>query len=578
MSGLWTSFYLATQSAIAGGVLPALSSVCLIYYIQHIVHLDQIRKVMGLLQDEVGVLELECRQLGRERSVTRVEIQLLQEMLGQPDFEKAVEVLLRRYVPNTKDGFAAVLHMSAGDSRPMVRGLSEESLRILAVGDDVLRELRTGTALVVEGGRLINNSLVSTIPPADRKKLERIALAGVGAGDQMQAILLTSRLLPVCGATEQQLLLLSRMATSLRGTLRQFLQLNRKTVELESTEDLLKLRDELDLQKANPLNVMNTFLERILKLMDAERGVVFLRQGTENHTLAPAARIGNAFSAGVEPVWRRHEESIAWAGFKFGQINVYDPEQLARFQVDSLIGSAITAPLSIDGRTPGILCLTRRSKQPYPPFRKAFLSKATDVFIAAMSREIQSQQVERQAREDSLTELANRREFDRQLERELESVHIRPNHECCLLLLDLDRFKKINDEYGHRAGDEVLRITARVLKDRVTRLRAGDRVLLARYGGEELALILPGFSMPGGLRVADEIREAIEQTKFHYEGRTLKATVSIGVAHCPVHAFSANELLEAADQALYRAKTRGRNRVCAAVRTPMVETGSGILG
>lgn len=175
-----------------------------------------------------------------------------------------------------------------------------------------------------------------------------------------------------------------------------------------------------------------------------------------------------------------------------------------------------------------------------------------------------------------MTELANRREFDRQLLREVEAVHAQQVDGCCLLLLDLDRFKKVNDDHGHQCGDEVLRITARVLKDRVARIRSGDRVLLARYGGEEMALILPSFTMQGALRIAEQIREAIEQTDFCHENRSIKVTASIGVANCPLHALNVPDLLEAADTALYQAKTRGRNRVCAAVQSPLVETGSGI--
>ena len=164
-----------------------------------------------------------------------------------------------------------------------------------------------------------------------------------------------------------------------------------------------------------------------------------------------------------------------------------------------------------------------------------------------------------QAREDGLTELANRREFDRQLLREVEAVHAREFDECSLLLLDLDRFKKINDEFGHQAGDEVLRVTARVLKDRISRIRSSDRALLARYGGEEMALILPAFSMPGALRIAEQIREAIEQTVFRHERHALRATVSIGVASYPEHAETVEALIASADAGLYKAKRSGRN-------------------
>ncbi|HTN04370.1 MAG TPA: GGDEF domain-containing protein, partial [Planctomycetaceae bacterium] len=313
-------------------------------------------------------------------------------------------------------------------------------------------------------------------------------------------------------------------------------------------------------------------------LVEADRGIVFLISDRHGSGLAPAARIGQPLSAGAEPVWRRHEEAIAWAGFRAQQQSSFDSAQLKRFHVDSLIGSALTIPIIIDDHTPRMLCLTRSRNTPFAAHLQSLLENAVDVFTTVMNRGLEAQEFERQAREDGLTELANRREFDRQLLREVEAVHAQQVEGCCLLLLDLDRFKKVNDDYGHQGGDEVLRITARVLKDRVARIRSGDRVLLARYGGEEMALILPSFTMQGALRVAEQIREAIEKTDFRHENRSIHVTVSIGVASCPLHALNAPDLLEAADTALYQAKARGRNRVCAAIQSPLVESGSGILG
>lgn len=579
MSGLWISLLQFSQTAASGGAISALAAVCLLYYLHHIYLLDGTRELMKSLREELSLVELECRQLGRERSVTRTEIQLLREMLGQPDFEKTSELLLRRFIPNVQEGLAAVIQLGpSADLRVMPRGLSEESVRNLQLDPEFVASLRNGPPILIDGSRLTSTRLMASLSVADRRKIESLALVGVGAGDQMHAILMTSRLLPVCGVQRQQLELLARIAASLSGSLHQYIRHHHQSAQLQFTQVLLELRGVLDALQADPIRVMQAFLERVVQLVEADRGVVFLISDRHGSGLAPAARIGQPLSAGAEPVWRRHEEAIARAGFKGQQQSSFDSTQLKRFHVDSLIGSALTIPIIIDDRTPGVLCLTRSRNAPFAAHLQSLLENAVDVFTTVMNRGLEAQEFERQAREDGLTELANRREFDRQLLREVEAVHAQQVDGCCLLLLDLDRFKKVNDDYGHQGGDEVLRITARILKDRVARIRSGDRVLLARYGGEEMALILPSFTMQGALRVAEQVREAIETTDFRYENRSIHVTVSIGVASCPLHALNAPDLLEAADTALYQAKTRGRNRVCAAIQSPLVESGSGILG
>lgn len=557
----------------------ALAAVCLVYYAYHTRLLDATRKTLHALREELSLAELECRQLGRERSVTRTEIQLLREMLGQPDFDKSCELLLRRFVPNVQDGLAAVMLLAQSSERRIWRrGLCDASALELQVDSELVESLRDGTPVLLDLHRLSSTRLMAGLTATDRRKVDQLALVGIGIGEQMQAILLTSRLLPVCGVPRQQLELLVRIASSLHGSLSQHVRIHDQTAQLRHTQVLLDLRSLLDSMQADPIRVMHAFLGRISELVQTDRGVVFLVADQDESSLAPAARSGRAMSAGVEPVWRRHEEAIAWAGFNARQLVAFDSEQLKRFDIDSLVGSALTIPVDLDDRTRGVLCLTRGRNERFSLHVRRLVESATEVFRNVINRGLIAQEFERQAREDSLTELANRREFDRQLLREVEAVHHQQNDECCLLLLDLDRFKKINDDFGHQAGDEVLRVTSRVLKDRVSRIRSSDRALLARYGGEEMALILPSFSMPGALRVAEQIREAIEQTAISYENRSIRATVSIGVASCPLHALTDQELLEAADQALYQAKTRGRNRVCAAVQAPLVESGSGILG
>ncbi|QXG47562.1 diguanylate cyclase [Pseudomonas viridiflava] len=155
---------------------------------------------------------------------------------------------------------------------------------------------------------------------------------------------------------------------------------------------------------------------------------------------------------------------------------------------------------------------------------------------------------------DPLTGLANRAAWAERLEQEMI---LWQQHKDSLLvgILDLDHFKRINDGYGHLAGDKVLKIVASVLKKR---LRPGD--FLARFGGEEFVVLMPATPVTTGLHLLDELRETVELCPFHFKGERVTITVSMGVT-----AFRSGErsevALKRADQALYRAKESGRNKV-----------------
>ncbi|MEY4267728.1 MAG: hypothetical protein RIS90_2263 [Pseudomonadota bacterium] len=159
---------------------------------------------------------------------------------------------------------------------------------------------------------------------------------------------------------------------------------------------------------------------------------------------------------------------------------------------------------------------------------------------------------------DPLTGLANRRHFREVLNREIDVV-ARSGEPALLLMLDIDHFKKINDTYGHPAGDQVLQAIAQCLGNCV---RPMDTV--ARYGGEEFAVILPSCQVAYGRVVADRIRESIEALSVQLSNQLeLQVTVSIGGAFAPEWIRSTIALwTDRADSQLYRAKAEGRNRVC----------------
>jgi len=166
--------------------------------------------------------------------------------------------------------------------------------------------------------------------------------------------------------------------------------------------------------------------------------------------------------------------------------------------------------------------------------------------------------VKRQAITDELTQLANRRRFTETLAVEVRRAE-RFGDPLALVLADLDDFKLINDQYGHQAGDEVLRLFADVLRENVR-----DFDLPVRYGGEEFAVLLPETGLDGAERLARRLQNALLRLRLReVGGDEPPVTASFGVAAFP-SARSAEELLSAADGALYRAKAAGKNRVALA--------------
>ena len=157
---------------------------------------------------------------------------------------------------------------------------------------------------------------------------------------------------------------------------------------------------------------------------------------------------------------------------------------------------------------------------------------------------------------DLKTGLFNHAYFIRRLEEELFRGR-RYKTETSLLLMDIDYFKKLNDTYGHLAGDAVLQEIARSMKNN---LRIED--VLSRFGGEEFTLLLPTTSVPTALEIADRLRAAIENLRIAYEEKILSVTISIGCAvSCPTEPLSQQQLISRADEALYTSKRNGRNRV-----------------
>jgi len=223
---------------------------------------------------------------------------------------------------------------------------------------------------------------------------------------------------------------------------------------------------------------------------------------------------------------------------------------------------ALAAPLHRLGEKPmnvGVMTVAREGEE--------FTAGERDVFIYLIAQVASSienialhELVSEQAVTDELTGLANQRAFREFMAREEERAH-RFRHDLSLIMLDIDDFKQVNDEHGHLQGDEVLRTLGRILDDES---RGIDEP--ARYGGEEFAVALPETGLEGAVELAERIRARIESERIRGVNGTspLRVTASVGAASMPVSAEHVQDLIAAADAALYQAKRSGKNRVVAA--------------
>ncbi len=230
-------------------------------------------------------------------------------------------------------------------------------------------------------------------------------------------------------------------------------------------------------------------------------------------------------------------------------------------------GGFVCVPLAAHGETLGVLCL-ERPQSPNPSLGSpedpmevlARQASAAGERISLALANLRLREVLRsQSIRDPLTGLFNRRYMEESLERELRRAE--RNDGCVtLLMLDIDHFKQFNDTFGHQGGDTLLLALGDALNQRT---RGQD--VVCRYGGEEFVLILVGASIDSACKRAELLREELKQLTVQHAGQTLgRITLSIGISAFPGHGTTAEELLRAADQALYRAKTEGRNRVVVA--------------
>ena len=249
--------------------------------------------------------------------------------------------------------------------------------------------------------------------------------------------------------------------------------------------------------------------------------------------------------------FRKIEEHKAIKGSKFEVVRMLLGKELD-YEFGDLT-SKIIIPLIFDKKLIGGICFYTRQDVDYSSFK--YFDIMIGELLAIFKMKYQYTEKEFMSVLDGLTGLYNRRQFEIGLEQEFNRTKRHPS-DFSLAILDIDFFKKVNDNYGHQYGDYVIKTVADLMKQS---FRKTD--LLYRYGGEELVMIMPETNIEGAQIPVHRLRRMVEEFDFDYNGVKAKVTVSIGLTMNYQSFNNAADVVKSADEALYRAKEEGRNRV-----------------
>jgi len=289
----------------------------------------------------------------------------------------------------------------------------------------------------------------------------------------------------------------------------------------------------------------------VLYLVDNQtQRLVLFKTKREDPALVIKAKEGNIFD-----LWAlRHTSPLLVEDIK--NDFRFDPEKL-RLQDARPIASLIAAPFISENKFLGVIRLDNAARHFYSQDDLRFLVSIADLGAVALENSELFKRTQDLAIHDALTSLYTKGYFAERLKGECRRSG-RQKMPLSLLMLDIDLFKNYNDKFGHTAGDIVLKKVSQIITASLDKLDP----IISRFGGEEFCVLIAGMDKEKALATAQALRQRIEEEKIILRREESHVTVSIGVANFPVDAVEEDELIQRADKAMYKAKQKGRNRVC----------------
>jgi two-component system cell cycle response regulator len=340
--------------------------------------------------------------------------------------------------------------------------------------------------------------------------------------------------------------------------------LRAQTTEADTSRDevrrsVRRLGEALRVTHVDMRKMLSVVLETALVAVEGKSGAVFLLSARRSELYIKVGRhLPPQIAEQRIPIGRG---LVGWAAEHREAVLLPSVDAPVPEDPEPIEATALAVPLESQSQLLGVLVIYGRTNE--QPFGDEDLETITSLARQAgvgIENVLLHQEAQRLSITDGLTGIWNYRYFQMQMAQHFAAA-VRFEHRLSLLVIDIDRFKDVNDRYGHQRGDATLvELARRVVMH--TRLNIDT---LARYGGEEFVLILPETGLEGARIVADKIRDEVAKTAFGTdEEEPIEVTVSIGYASYPEHGLTQQALVDAADKAMYEAKARGRNRVVGA--------------
>lgn len=330
----------------------------------------------------------------------------------------------------------------------------------------------------------------------------------------------------------------------------------------------------LERQRARQLEAINTIAQQSTAVMELEDLLarvcsviqqafqvshvsLFLREESDlvmrahQGTLTPCIAPGGRFPVDQEP-WSR---VIATSATVIEKDLSAEPDSFRLFKESA---SRMSIPLISFGHTLGVLTLHSSERNAFRQSELQSLESVADICANSIQNAHYVERVKQLAYLDGLTGIFNRRFFELRIMEEIERAR-RFGTGMAVIMADIDQFKRLNDEFGHLLGDEVLRQVSSLFNQQLRKID-----VVCRYGGEEFAILLTQTNEKQAAAIAEKLRRLVES--FQFPGVPRRVTISAGVAAFPAHGRTRDEMVRAADNGLYAAKLEGRNRVCLATR------------
>ena len=536
----WVIYFV--EQFLSGGWLVILSLVCGVHYILTLFRFSDNQRRLSELQQDYCQLEVELTVADEFKKIATLENSLLREFVSQSNLRRAVQQLLKRYIPDPDRAFGILLECRERSvTLQQVRGLSESSEGNFVLDAKLVDQIRCQGSQKISRKELCKTEFFNRLSPSDRQKISHLYFVALGDGSQLTGLFLTTSLYPVQAPEFHRMEVARRLMTSASTRWTELQEFEKTECELRSTNEILELRSITDQNFSHPYKMLERFLETLQHKVGSERAMLILagssmeegsmeEDGTEDLIL----RCGPGLSPGIVKRWGEHEARLVKVGKAYPGVKSYSFAELETLGVDSLMGAAVTAPLVQHGVFIGLFCMMRTESTPFAHDQVRLVKWSAEYLSETILRTINQANIERLAKHDGLTGLANRRTFDQMIKQEIHRASD-AGSECSLILFDLDHFKSVNDTWGHQVGDDALKMFAAVLDSEIQKIRSSDRALVARYGGEEMAVLLPGIGMAGAMRIGESMRKALEDRVFALPGHSLKITASGGVATFPNH-------------------------------------------